>query len=480
MFGDLTVKCRPLRLAFLIPPDKSALRRAIQVNSTLWGGTYNPIIPLYAQSPKAWKEYPGQKIAMKDRVAGYIRAFDPDILVDCTKGKLPSYLGDLRRPTISIDEIWSNFFSDQRDGAPKYGVGIFELLNGIYKEHFEVVRRFPSKVAFPIFPKEHALYWAAIVGELLAPIQDAVEVSYSEVLDIEKPAIGPQSYESIWKAYAFLPRNITRYELKTDGVGFRHDESYAFHMDATKFADIVDFWNLRALGRAVIPVPKQFVGVPEYIAFIRNFVRDGYHVNPYSSTMPELETLAKALELETIFPDKPDARLLSLQHWYPRIWDEWAMGRDSATPDNLAASSTDYSFPEVPDTVSFDFVKPKFIADGSGGWPRFANEIYPRFYGHGDDILANVLPYDHGEEVLRTAGGIFSLRDEFRIGRTGAVHLVKWKRNTRWKLPLAEDVFFAWLKDKGFDAELSNAFATWRMARHAHQRAFALLIRYDD
>src|SRR5258708_10815737 len=148
MFGDITLKCRPLRLAFLIPPDKAALRKAIQVNSTLWGGAYNPIIPLYARPLKTWKDYPGQKIAMKDRVAGYVRAFDPDILVDCTGSPLPSYLGELGRSTIPIDEIWSDFFSDQRDRNPKFGVGTFALLYGIFKEHFEGVQRFPSKVPF--------------------------------------------------------------------------------------------------------------------------------------------------------------------------------------------------------------------------------------------------------------------------------------------------------------------------------------------
>jgi hypothetical protein len=127
MFGDITVKCRPLRLAFLITPNKTALRKAIQINSTLWGGTFNPIIPLYAQPPKVWKDYPRQKLAIKDRVAGYVRAFDPDFLVDCTGYKLRAYVGDLGRSTISVDEIWSKFYAEPRDGAPQYGVGIFEL-----------------------------------------------------------------------------------------------------------------------------------------------------------------------------------------------------------------------------------------------------------------------------------------------------------------------------------------------------------------
>ncbi len=475
MFGDITVKCRPLRLAFLIPPDKAALRKAIQVNSTLWGGTYNPIIPLYAQVPKTWRMYPGQKVVMKDRVAGYVRAFDPDFLVDCTGGKLPPYVADVGRPTISVDDIWSNFFSEKQDGAPQYGIGVFELLSGIFKEHFEVVHRFPSKVAFPVFPKEHALFWAATVGEFLAPIQEAVEAGYSEALDIEKPTIGPQNYESILQTYQFLPRNISRYEVKTDGVGFSRESSYAFYMDATKFADIVDFWNLRALGRWVIPVPKQFVAVPEYITLIRNFVRDQYRVNPHnsaithgtnvirssSSTMPELEALADALDLKTILPDNPDARLLALQHWYPRVWDEWAMGRDNAAPDNVSSLSEDFSFPYVTDSVSFDLVKPEFIVEALSETPRYANEIYPKFYGEGAKILADVLPYDHGPEVLRIAGGGYLfLRDEFRIARTGLIHLVKWRQHSRWKLPL-------WLKDKGFVAELSTC---GRLAKQMHSQ----------
>jgi hypothetical protein len=471
MFGDITVKCRPLRLAFLIPPSSVALRKAIQVNSTLWGGTYNPIIPLYAQSRKAWKEYPRQKIAVKDRIVGYVRAFDPDILVDCTGGKLPPYLAHLGRSTIAIDDIWSDFFSDRRDGAPKYGVGIFELLNGIYKEHFEVVQRFPSKVALPILPKDHALFWAAIVGELLPPIQEAIEAEYSEAIDIDKPAIGPTNFEAILKEYRFIPRNMTRHELETEGVGFGRNESCAFYMDATKFADIVDFWNLRALGRAVLPVPKQFVKIPEYIALIRDFVRDSYAIDRHNpavtygttvirssaSTMTELENLVKVLELETIISGKPDARPISLQHWYPRIWDEWAMGKDGAKPDNVTSLSKDFSFPDVGNSVSFDLVKPEFIATVFNDSPRYANEIYPKFYGHGENILADVLPYDHGPELLRVAGGGYLyLTDQFRIGRTGLIHLIQWKQRAEWRLPPAEDVFFAWLKDKGFDGELST------------------------
>jgi hypothetical protein len=205
MFGDITVKSRSLRLAFLIPPDKSALLKAIEVNSTLWGGFFNPIIPLFQQAPKAWKEYPGQKISMRNRVLGYVRAFDPDVLVNCTNGELPSYLNGGKRLSIRIDEIWSDFHSDERNGTPKYGVGIFELLNGIFKEFFEIKRRFPTKVLLPTY-SDHELFWAATVGQLPDAHRTVIESNYSGAIDIEKPKLGPANHDSIVTSNSFFPR----------------------------------------------------------------------------------------------------------------------------------------------------------------------------------------------------------------------------------------------------------------------------------
>src|ERR1700676_1658372 len=160
MFGDIKVKSRPLRLAFFIPPENAALHKCVQINSSLWGGSYNPIIPLHSRAPKAWRLYPGQNLSLTNRVLGYIRAFDPDVFVSVGRA-LPQYLQNLGRPIVGIDAIWKRFEQDRLNGTPSYGVGVFELLNGIYKEYFEVKRRFPMKVSLPILPKQHQLFWAA-------------------------------------------------------------------------------------------------------------------------------------------------------------------------------------------------------------------------------------------------------------------------------------------------------------------------------
>src|ERR1700682_1668588 len=45
--------------------------------------------------------------------------------------------------------------------------------------------------------------------------------------------------------------------------------------------------------------------------------------------------------------------------------------------------------------------------------------------------------------------------------------LRRWKQRAQWRLPPAEDVFFAWLKDKGFEADLSPC---GRLAKQMHSQ----------
>lgn len=46
------VRLRPLPLAFLVERrDKASLQRVFEINSTLWGGGFNFIIPLFKTVP---------------------------------------------------------------------------------------------------------------------------------------------------------------------------------------------------------------------------------------------------------------------------------------------------------------------------------------------------------------------------------------------------------------------------------------------
>jgi len=88
----LNRKVRPLRFAFLIDPsDRGQLLEAIQLNTILWGGKFNPLIPAYRRTPRFWEQKPLKPPTANAIIDGYLRAFDPDFVVDMTdRGHSPA------------------------------------------------------------------------------------------------------------------------------------------------------------------------------------------------------------------------------------------------------------------------------------------------------------------------------------------------------------------------------------------------------
>lgn len=92
MIGTLTIKARPLKLAYLVDPNNTTqVRETIRLSSSLWGGDYFPIIPLHRRMPETWREKPLKAPSAQKVILGYIEAFDPDILVQFSK-EVPDYI----------------------------------------------------------------------------------------------------------------------------------------------------------------------------------------------------------------------------------------------------------------------------------------------------------------------------------------------------------------------------------------------------
>src|ERR1700728_4417610 len=71
-------RVRPLRFAFLINHRNSEeLRKAIQINTVLWGGMFNPIVEVFKRTPRSW----GTTRRANDIIRGYLDAFEPDFVV---------------------------------------------------------------------------------------------------------------------------------------------------------------------------------------------------------------------------------------------------------------------------------------------------------------------------------------------------------------------------------------------------------------
>jgi hypothetical protein len=129
--GQIEIKLRPIKLAFLVDPtEKDAVLHAIEINTLLWGGMFNPIIPVFRRRPKNWEPFLPSRTTASEIVSGYVDAYNPDFVVPlgkCANNAAPISL----REVISADDIISPI---KDEGVPGYGIGLFELLNHIYDQ----------------------------------------------------------------------------------------------------------------------------------------------------------------------------------------------------------------------------------------------------------------------------------------------------------------------------------------------------------
>src|SRR5712691_2279038 len=130
-------KLRPMRYAFLIrEADLGAALQAVSLNTVIWGGIYNPIVPLIP----------------RDGCLCLLSAFDPDKLVDLTGGHLDPELRErYQHRIISGENLVS---TDDRQGVKKLGFGFttLPLLRHIYDKEGRFLSG-PSRAAIVSCPR---------------------------------------------------------------------------------------------------------------------------------------------------------------------------------------------------------------------------------------------------------------------------------------------------------------------------------------
>jgi hypothetical protein len=482
MIGTVEIKTRPLRLAYLVDPNNaSQIHEAIRLSSSLWGGTYAPILQMWKRMPAKWADKPLKRPRAKDVILGYLDAFDPDVLIQLS-ADVPEFVSAGRREIVKASAIWE-VLTTPRPFAPKFGIGIFELFSKIFKEHFRYKQKYPVKVILPRLPDQFSIFWASMFGEIPQELMPMLHDNFREPLEIEDVVFTPDTLVQVLAPNILFPRRITEFGLNhTTRAAFR-DRAHVFFMDAAKPDDIVDFWNLRALGHTVIAMPKQFQTDLAWKGLVVDFLKANRRPWPHNpkvcdyasmipsrnSTMEELEKFAKTLTIDRAPDDPSPDQFFSLQHWYPRIWDEWARNTDGALPDDLYTDEENSS--EIGDMEDLRVRVKSALPDFAQEYayhdePRCANDVSFHLYGS-SQYFAEVLPTPAGEHLIRAVGGFGALRADWRIGRGGLSHLVKHDFTDSVPLPIAEDVMFAWLSDLGWKAELS---APGILAKQIHRQ----------
>ena len=462
--GTINVTLRPIKFAAIVDlSDRDALLQAIQINTFLWGGTYNPIIPTFKETPANWSQLPIETISPQEILEGYIRIFDPDVLIACGKF-IPSQFEQQGRMVVSAHDITDSIIED---AIPGYGIGLFEILAEVAQQEFKYVRRDDLKVLVPSFDQPTDLFLAAIFGDVPAEASGDTYEHLLRRVDTHRPRITLDNFLDF-----FGGRFLTRRWLCSFGVNVRraHRNCAIFLFDHTNTLDVIDYWNLRAIGWDVLPIPKAVATSDKAKEVSREFIAE--NEKGTSGIRPDDRvTILKGRSIsETDYQafiagirERPD-QIITCQVLYPPMWDEFTHFGGHITCSQFIAGSRKTYIADQTSTLDIDALTPKMMVGYKRGI-AYANDVTISRYGL-QQFGTTVIP-PNGDAVARLFG--FGLSTEWRVGENGLTFLgshADWTIHI--KQPDPRDVVESVLKSKGWaDFGISPAGnIAYQMMRH--------------
>jgi hypothetical protein len=440
--------------------DSEVLRKIIETNTCIWGGRFNAIIPVYRRTPKWWSDRPLLRLKAKDIVRGYLEAFEPDYIV-ATQPELAAGIDFESKHVLKLEDI----ISADRDEGVAHGISVIDLYRDLYRREFQFVRRQPRTAVCPSISEQRlSLFAATCFGTFPSTAQVSYfDRAYRDAFEATDVAVtGDNLFET-------LAINVIT-PLRSGSVGLQVNprsrlEPALFYMDATKVRDLVDYWNLRAIGWRILPVPKQWAG--NLVEPCKEFVRANYLPYPYN---PQMMRSTKLIPSRSVQWDEvrafggriqvagdplPSIQPLSIQHWYPRLWDEWARDKDDAERCNIIAEEARLKHALQDDGIEFRSLSPGFATGfGGSGEPRWANVLQLRDYRLGSETAVDFPP---GLKDLDRLLGTF----EYRVTSVNSEGIVVRCKHANWthrmRLPTGFTVFRSWLGSRGYSADLSGA-----------------------
>ena len=131
------------------------------------------------------------------------------------------------------------------------------FLNHFVQEELRFTRRFPLRIVLPERYRRHSQFLASVFGALPKNTESVLREHWSERLDASWIHCESHSYAELLNRDTLFPRRLSSLFVgKIHGAHWGRRDCI-FFMDAGSMGDIIDFWNLRAAGWNVIPVPVQ-------------------------------------------------------------------------------------------------------------------------------------------------------------------------------------------------------------------------------
>lgn len=460
--GTVEITLRPIKFAFLVDrTDRKAILEAIEINTYLWGGIYNPIIPIYKKRSLKWGSFSGKNF--KDIVNGYIDTFDPDIIVN-VGNVINENLKFGARKIITSDDILGR--NPENTLIPQFGLGIHEVMIQFIKDELRFVRKHPYTLISLDYSGSCSLFLKSVFGSLSENISKKFNEYYFEFYPFETSKCTIDNFGTYFNNKFQFLRRITEKYIKYANTRSSLINDCVYVLDAKNSLDILDYWNLRAIGWKVLPYPIQATKNELLLKYIERYIEENsYPIQNNPQIFNDTKILKSRSINDEIFkqtigcldikqPKDTRKYKYATQYYYPRMWDDWAREKDFVEYCDIGSDNKTVDISNSEDLIAFDSVAPEFSKNYFKNGPQYANEVEFSILGDGDILYAKVIP--EGNQNLIYLFGAYG-SNEWRFSRNGIVFLSKHnKQRVGVRLPAAETVFLRWLENKNFKPVISD------------------------
>lgn len=468
--AHLTIRLRPTRIGFLVnPTDMASVRKIMRYCTCLWGGLYNPIIPVFRNPPKEWRPEKFDRVTGYDVARGYIRFFEPDVFVEATVGLADkvglSSLRDrltLHPQIVSLDDFLAP--RDHRDWAePAFGLSIVDVFRHLYEAEQRFQHRNPREV-LSIKPDRSSGVAEAVFGVFpTGKFVDYIGKGYKDVFNPTNARASADIWKKAFEGYALTPLRVTLHG--TDAQRFWHHDTVVYVFDPSKPTDLIDLWNLRLEPNPVLPVPVGwFEEVSDFIKRLLNETHRPVQGNPngvmHHATVEFGRSLPKEVTDRVVQTLKTgvDDGALCVKTWRNRIWvkhvDEAWVSRERRMLVTADERRVTVPIKESREELSttFEALSPPFAAKYAGHDHRWINAASLSVYSNHD--IATVFPfnmYDRSWPRLGFGG------DQVLVGSEGWIFGQRYKNSSEnITLMRSEEALIGALKQCGIEASLSD------------------------
>lgn len=445
----------PVKICFLIEPEsESKFERALKIAFSYWGGIFCPILPIYSDLPKAFiKEY-----EIKNDTSSYyintINNFDPDIIIydsSLDKDYIKTLIAD--RTLLTTEE----FLTHTEKGEIIYGISILELISHTIETEFKFVRNDNLKLSLPITEKS-GLFLKSFIGCLIDGFQKEISNQLESYSYFEQPEI---TLDNI--AEHFPNKNISLLNINLKAIKILpqrrwHKGEGLYFLNETRLNDIINYWNLRALGWSIIPIPLSQINNNYFTEFINRFCKFqedksqsfsfvNFQISTSASPQQKKEIERKLLEIKKGFGDKIN---FSFQGWFPRFWSD---ERSILEADKALCAQT-----QINSTYSQVEVKENYVKFKADDLPFKLKYNYNLTFSHKVNLTFNYF-----DEFLNDAGLIHGIetidwirlthsfgRDKWRLSKTDLSYYIRRdNEEVYFFIPKAKDFFKVFFSKSG-------------------------------